>query len=95
VPNPVPLYARYGPWAQDAACHDQCNAMVMPRLRGPRGSEQMRGIRHAIAICNTCPVREPCRERACTTPDPVAGMIAGGLTPAERDRVRRVRRALA
>jgi len=52
-------------------------------------------VAKAKAICATCPVLEPCQAWAMTDPDPAYDLIAGGLDPLERARIRRQRKATA
>jgi hypothetical protein len=55
--------------------------------RTSSGSRQL-----ALALCQRCPVLDPCRAWACTAPATDAAVI-GGLTPADRAQLRRARQA--
>jgi WhiB family redox-sensing transcriptional regulator len=55
--------------------------------------ETARSYKDARAICDGCPVREPCLEHALEAREP-AGMW-GGLTTPERAKLRRARRQAA
>jgi hypothetical protein len=80
-------YAAVGPWAADAACKDQAAVMEMPE--GKRTKTTTRRVMAARHICQSCPVQRACYRWAMTKPDPAYGMMAGGLTPGERDIRRR------
>lgn len=80
-------YTPTGPWADDAACKPQPAAMEMPE--GKRTGDGNRRVAVARLICDACPVQAECLEWAMTTPDPAYGLMAGGLTPGERDQRRR------
>lgn len=85
-------YAIAGDWAAQGACIGSTARMEMPTTRSLNGTRAPSHLaRHKVeaarTLCNTCPVHTQCRAWACTTPDPVDGMIAGGLTPRERDTV--------
>lgn len=72
-------YAPTGPWTEHAACRGSTALM-----NGDRDDAD-----EALAVCRTCPVIDACRAWALTTPDPADGLVAGGLTPRQRARVRR------
>lgn len=85
-------YEPVGPWGAQAACKHSAPAMEMPGGRGSSNTPaRRRHIAAARIICKGCPVRVECLDWAFTTPDPADGMIAGGLTPNERDRARQGR----
>jgi hypothetical protein len=42
-----------------------------------------------LHLCAGCPVEDHCYQWAMTDPDPAEGLVAGGLTPLERDSLRR------
>jgi hypothetical protein len=78
-------------WELDAACRGRQHVMLYDGRRPARTAE-------AVALCNTCPVLEPCR-LAALTPLPLdtglnhrpgyigdryEGLVAGNLTPDER-----------
>jgi hypothetical protein len=65
-----------GPWVTQAACTVRHN---MSDDNAPA----------ACLVCRACPVQSQCTVWACGTPDPVPGLVAGGMTTGERDRVRR------
>lgn len=83
-------YIPVGEWATHGPCIGHVTSMEMPVTRGRgRNSPGTRlRITNAKAICHSCPVQTECREWALTDPDPAEYMIAGGLTPAERQTVR-------
>lgn len=64
-------------WMSDAACkdHDQLDAWWF-------GPETGFGPRHAIAVCNTCPVIDRCLTYAVDAAIWVG--VAGGMTPSQR-----------
>jgi hypothetical protein len=68
--------------------------MVMPHLdrsiyAPSYGRASLAKVARAKALCAGCPMLGPCRAWALTQPDPCVGLVAGGLTPAERQRARR------
>ena len=81
-------------WRDEAACRGRTAEMAMPvleRVQGQRGGRsytraEFRHIERAKTICAGCPVLWECRAWALSTPDPCVGLVAGGLTPAERER---------
>lgn len=85
---PAHSYANPGDWATQAACAGDIDGMTMPREH----SQTRAAIQHitvAIARCEQCPVLHECRLWALTTPDPATGLVAGGHTPNQRQRIRR------
>lgn len=75
------------PWRQLAACRG-----VDPDIFFP-SSEDEDDAAEAKAICETCPVREPCLEHALLVREKHG--VWGGLTERERRRVIRQRRKSA
>lgn len=75
-------YAPVGRWAARSACRDRTADMV---VHGEQAINDQRHNEQARQICNTCPVQDECRQWALTEPDPAEGMMAGGLTPNDRD----------
>lgn len=62
------------------------------RKHGPRTAEQKAkdaANANAKAACNQCPVLDACRAWGLQVIDPAPGMIVGGLTTAERRRLRK------
>lgn len=87
-------FANPGDWAADANCRGKTHLMVMPDREKAGGKSKpshaaLRTINRGRLVCDTCPVLEPCRAWAMTTPDPAYGLMAGGLTPQERNQKRR------
>lgn len=83
-----------GPWADQAACKGHTRLMVCPRPSGNsdrRPPEDRVKTQRAMELCLACPVLAPCRQWALTDPDPAHDMIAGGMTPVERNTHRRRR----
>ena len=75
--------AREQPWRAEAACRNLDLEMFFPTSDEETGQ--------AKAVCETCPVREACLEYALATHQEDG--VWGGLTEAERRRLRRRRRA--
>lgn len=72
-------------WWTDALCRIEQSDDFFPDERG-RHSEVPRAAEAAAkAICERCPVREPCLEAALRNREPVG--IWGGLTTSERHRL--------
>lgn len=69
-------------WRQDAACRDLETNIFFPNTDADAGP--------ARQICDVCPVREQCLEFAMATRQEDG--VWGGLTEAERRRLRRRRR---
>lgn len=89
-------YARTGNWARRGACVGALETMSMPidrRGAGYGGAGRAR-IANAKAVCRHCPVLAECRAWALTDPDPVEYMVAGGMTPKERQLERGPRQPL-
>ena len=76
---------RHEPWRDEAACRG-----VDPNVFFPLTDKE---AEPALAICATCPVREPCLDFAILTRQ-VDG-VWGGTTESERKRIARRRRAAA
>lgn len=70
-------------WREQAACKDKPTGLFYV---GRGGSE----CKEAIAICNSCAVREECLEWALATNEPEG--IWGGMGPQSRKNLRRQRR---
>lgn len=86
----APLPQPPGPWVNEAACRGRNDIMVLPCGSARMSQRRIRDLAEpAKEICGTCVVIEPCRDWALTTPDPAVDHIAGGLTPAERQQLRR------
>jgi WhiB family redox-sensing transcriptional regulator len=72
-------------WWTDALCGIEQSEGFFPDERG-RHSEVPRATEAAAkAICERCPVREPCLQAALRNREPVG--IWGGLTTSERQRL--------
>lgn len=75
-------------WHRQALCRGNVRAFFGPRLDSPRPSRKMRlAIMEAKNICTACPVRNLCLDFALDSGEDYG--IWGGLTPHERDMVRR------
>ena len=72
-----------GPWVKQAAC-DAGDDNVLYAEHGGRGL-----VAHGKALCAGCPVRMPCLQFALDNNEPHG--IWGGMTPDERDQMRRGR----
>lgn len=68
-----------GPWADRAKCRGLDVDMFMP----PRGDTN----RHAVAVCNACPVKAECLDYALTAPVERHG-VWGGTSERERCQLR-------
>jgi hypothetical protein len=82
-------YATPGSWAQHAACIGDTAGMALPDARG--GGYDRHGLNQiavAVTRCEGCPVLEECRAWSLSSPDPARGLIAGGYTPSQRQRIR-------
>lgn len=67
-------------WTRDAACRGATQTMTVSEKRSSPAREAK-----AKAICANCPVIDQCRQWAMQTPDPAVALVAGGLTPKERN----------
>jgi len=78
-------------WMASAKCQGVPLDVMFPNCRG-HGSET--AVAHAKAVCAGCPVRRECLEYALSFSgfEDMVGVF-GGLTPGERRRLRRERRA--
>jgi hypothetical protein len=86
--TPHPRPANPGAWAERAGCINAGNLFVVTNNRADV-ADQRKTHAKALAICNRCPVSEDCYEWAMSDPEPAYQMIAGGLTPVERNLMRR------
>lgn len=86
APQPQPP----GNWISDAHCRGRNDIFVLPVGSIRMGRRRIAELAEpAKTICNTCPVLHPCRTWAMSTPDPAIDHVAGGLTPIERQHLRR------
>jgi hypothetical protein len=85
----TPRHAVPGEWADRAACRGSMNTMETPRNRNLTISQLRLRMSKALHLCAGCPVEDHCYQWAMTDPDPAEGLVAGGLTPLERDSLRR------
>jgi hypothetical protein len=85
----TPRHAVPGDWADRAACRGSMNTMEVPRNRNLGISQLRLRMAPALHLCAGCPVEDQCYQWAMTDPDPAEGLVAGGLTPLERDSLRR------
>lgn len=77
-------------WMSDASCRDHDPDLFFP-ARTYGNAAQRAQIAKAQAICAGCPVREVCLEYGLSLPNDTPG-IYGGLTGADRRRLRAERR---
>jgi len=85
----VNRYQMPGRWAREAVCRGNGRLFTIPfGVTQPMSPALRDQIDAAREICDRCPVLEQCRAWALSRPDPAHGMIAGGLTPHERQRRR-------
>lgn len=84
-------------WTDHAACFGHQNVMLLPERRGTISTRHQAALDRQIAaakqICRRCPVQRPCRDWALSSPEPAVDHVAGGLSPRERDAIRKRRRA--
>jgi hypothetical protein len=89
----TPRHAVPGDWADQAACRGSMNTMEVPRNRNLTISQLRLRMAPALRLCAGCPVVEDCYRWVMKDPDPLndpaEGLVAGGLTPLERDSLRR------
>jgi hypothetical protein len=85
-----PDYAPREPWPE-AACLGATKVMALPTGDHIFRKNTQPHIARAKALCAGCPMLVLCRAWALTEPDPCVGMVAGGMTPVERQRARRER----
>lgn len=78
LPKPV---AQEWDWQMDAACQG-LSSSVFFHPDGERGAARNRRARRAKAVCERCPVIEPCRRHALEAREPYG--VWGGLTEEER-----------
>jgi WhiB family redox-sensing transcriptional regulator len=80
-------------WNHLAACKGRDKEFCLFLPSKPKAEDRAR-MAAAVAICQTCPVMEPCRERAITMPENarIFGSVVGGLTPTQLNVARRQRR---
>ncbi len=86
---------RPGPWAEFGACAGlPPDAFDCTVREGERRNDRRMRLRvdDAVDVCRTCVVSAECRRWAMSSPDPVPGFVAGGLTYGERQRERSRRR---
>lgn len=80
---PAPRTEKWA-WQIDGACRDKDSNLFFDN------SESLSVGAQAKRICSGCPVLEQCREYAVDAAEPYG--VWGGLTPPERERVRRQRK---
>jgi WhiB family redox-sensing transcriptional regulator len=90
--NPVPPQAHPAPggWVEQAACRHEDPGLFYPPEEEHGRNAVLRGTL-AKRICLGCPVLGECTSYALTHDERYG--VWGGLTPAERDRLRRHRSA--
>lgn len=87
---PKPFISEWD-WQLEGSCQG-LNSSVFFHPDGERGSARARRADRAKAICQSCPVLEPCRRHALAAREPYG--IWGGLTEEERrDWSTRIQRA--
>lgn len=72
-------------WQLRALCRGNHSHLFFPPSTFERKEERERREARAKAICNVCPVKQPCVEYALTIREPFG--IWGGLTEVERREV--------
>lgn len=82
-------YAAPGEWADDAACLGTKTMHLPDKPRRKLTKQYLAAAATARIMCNGCPVIDACFAWAMTDPDPAEGLMAGGMTPPERDALRR------
>jgi WhiB family transcriptional regulator, redox-sensing transcriptional regulator len=88
----VSRYEIPGEWAHQAVCRGNGRLFAIPfGVTQPMSPPLREQVSAARAICVRCPVLAECRAWALSRPDPANGMVAGGLTPHERQRQRAAR----
>lgn len=75
-------------WREDAACLGADPELFFPGVgkRGGFNTSEFDAKRTAMAICEACPVREPCLAHAVNHPEPLG--IWSGTTERERRAIR-------
>lgn len=84
---PAPLADAWD-WQSRAACRGLDSAVFF-HPENERGRRRHRRDEQAKTICARCPVRRACLESAMTIDEPYG--VWGGLSPDERDQLRRAR----
>ena len=74
-------------WHEDAACAGESSLLFYGRDTETAVERHARE-RAALAVCERCPVRSPCREHATNLPEPYG--VWGGTTEAHRKSTRRL-----
>ena len=85
------LQALVPEWADEALCIGEWELFDVDFGSGRQGQKQQQQMERAIAICNTCPVKQKCLDDALAAeahydPKLLAGIytIRGGTTPRQR-----------
>ena len=84
---PAPL-TEVWEWQVEAACRG-LDASVFFHPENERGASRRRRVNQAKRVCAPCPVRAACLEWAMSLEEPYG--VWGGLSPEERDQMRRAR----
>lgn len=83
-----------GSWVEWASCRALERDMSIPELaRGTSPKEWRAHVAGVKTICAGCAVESECLEWALMPGDPAAGMVAGGMTPKERTKLKKERAA--
>jgi WhiB family redox-sensing transcriptional regulator len=91
VPSPAEVMGHDGhTWRAQAACRGAAAGLFFPDGHQPGYRAQVAEVK---AVCSGCPVREQCRAWALA--HPAERGVWGGLTEADRRRLRKARRQAA
>lgn len=83
-----------GEWRHQAACRGQTMFYAAIQAHNNRVSIKDREMeRAALASCQSCEALQACRAWALQPIEPATDHVAGGLTPRQRNEIRKGRRA--
>jgi WhiB family redox-sensing transcriptional regulator len=74
-------------WQQEAACDGMDSQVFFPDVYGPAAKADAPAWRRGKAVCARCGVRDECLAMAFR--EDIKDGLWGGLTPAERSKIRR------
>ncbi|MFV2195280.1 WhiB family transcriptional regulator [Nocardiopsis sp. LOL_012] len=82
-------------WMAQARCRNLTPALFTgPNRQEPPHTQHTRETR-ALAVCDRCPVQQPCLDHALTNPHNSPGVIAGATTHTQRQHIAAVRERAA